>query len=141
MADITKKFLGRGLRFPLSVGPDGDFQKDIDSERILQSCINVILLTRLRRAENGNLIGERLWKPTFGSELGALKFEPNTPETYQIVRRAIVDPIRRWEPRIKDLTVTVIPSETDKFTLLVFIGYKIKATNEPANLVFPFYLE
>jgi phage baseplate assembly protein W len=141
MAEPTKKFLGRGLRFPLNLGADGDFQKDIETERILQSCLNIILLTRLRRAANGNYIGERVWKPEFGSELTALKHEPNTPETYQIVRRAIMEPIQKWEPRIKDLVVNIIPSETDKYTVLVFISYKIKATNDDGNLVFPFFLE
>lgn len=137
---ILKPYLGRGLRLPLKPGPDGGFEKDIDSERIIQSSVNVILLTRLYFADNGNPVGERVWRPDFGSNVTNLKHEPNVESTFRKVKRSIIDPIRKWERRIKDLTINIIPSPNDPYAVFVFLSYKIISSNEDGNLVFPLFL-
>jgi len=142
LAIVKNKIFGRGLSFPLRTAPDGGFAKDIDSSRIVQSGINIILLHRLQQdPDTGNYVGERVWRPEFGSMIGVLKHEPNHPPTYRKVRKAIIDPIQKWEPRIKDLLVNLIPSENDPYVIYVFVSFKLISTNEVGNLVYPLYLE
>jgi len=141
MAITRSKFLGRGLSFPLRIAPDGGFAKDIETSRIVQSCINIILLHRVTRDQNtGNFVGERVWRPDFGTELGVLKHEPNEASTYLRVERALTIPIRKFEPRIKDLIVDIRPAPTNKFMVGVSLSYKLISSNEPGNLVFPLFL-
>lgn len=136
MAENNNKFLGRGLRYPLKPGLDGGFQKDRDSSRTVQSCIGVILGTR---------IGERVMLRTFGSNLYALKHEPNTPTTWAIIKDDVFRSVKAWEPRIDNLEVDVYPAPTSdpngRFLLEIAIRYRIISTNVSDNLVYPFYLE
>lgn len=133
---LQREFLGRGLRFPLRPGPDGGFIKDIATDRIIKSSIGVILMTR---------IGERVWLPEFGSELGVIKHEPNHPTTWRRVQIKTFEAIDRWEPRIDQINITVVPSPSpdreNNFLLDIIISYRIIATNQPDNFVYPFYLE
>jgi len=45
-----------------------------------------------------------------------------------------------WEPRIEVTDVDVSPDLSDTSQLLINIKYRIKATNDERNLVYPFYL-
>ena len=51
-----------------------------------------------------------------------------------------VKPDRITEPRIQDIQVTIDESNTEG-CLMINISYVVRATNNPYNLVFPFYLE
>lgn len=136
MANNNKPFLGRGLQFPARPGPDGALRKDRENTRIIKSSIGVILMTR---------IGERVWNPEFGSQLYSLKHEPNHPTTWNRVKRKVLEAVDRWEPRIDNIQVTVIPSPkadvANRFLLDILISYRIIATNVEDNMVYPFYLE
>ena len=46
--------------------------------------------------------------------------------------------LEKWEPRIRDVEVSAAPDGASQ--LNVTIRYKIIATNEDRNLVYPFYL-
>ena len=46
----------------------------------------------------------------------------------------------RWEPRIEVQDVTVDPAPDDTSVLYINIRYTMKSTNDPRNLVFPFYV-
>jgi phage baseplate assembly protein W len=133
---IKREVLGRGLQYPLQPGSDGGFRKDIADPRIIKSCIGIILMTR---------IGERVWNPEFGSELYSLKHEPNSKLTWRIVQEEVLSSVKRWEPRIDQLSVTVVPAPSvdreGNFLLQINISYRIIASNTPDNFVFPFYLE
>ena len=49
--------------------------------------------------------------------------------------------LARWEPRIEVLDVVVTPATTTQPTLLyIDITYAVRDTNDPRNLVFPFYV-
>jgi phage baseplate assembly protein W len=48
--------------------------------------------------------------------------------------------LRRWEPRIELADVVVTVDEEDRSLLYIDIRYAVKATNDPRNLVFPFYV-
>ena len=49
--------------------------------------------------------------------------------------------LTRWEPRIDVDRVTVDIDSTDRSRLLIDIQYTLKTSNDPRNLVFPFYLK
>ena len=50
-----------------------------------------------------------------------------------------VQAVARWEPRIEPLTVTAT-AEGDGACVSIDIAYRIRATNDHRNLVFPFYV-
>ena len=82
--------------------------------------IRIILSTRQ---------GERVMRPTFGCELGSLVFAPNTASTAALARFYVEDALRRWEPRIEVLDVTVT-NDPGEGRLLVDLIYRLRATQE-----------
>ena len=126
----TREYLGVGWKFPLQVTPSGAIAKARYEHRVEES-VYLILATAK---------GERVMLPDFGCGIHELVFAPNTPNTIglvaQQVRRALVD----WEPRIDVLDIVVDSPEGEPNLLLIKIGYRIRANNALANLVYPFYL-
>lgn len=51
-----------------------------------------------------------------------------------------MDALARWEPRIVDTEVEVDESGVREGKLLFNIRYTVRDTNNPNNLVFPYYL-
>ena len=126
----TRDYLGVGWKFPLQVTPGGAMAKARYEHRVEES-VYLILSTAK---------GERVMLPDFGCGIHELVFAPNTPNTVglvaQQVRRALVD----WEPRIDVLDIVVDSPEGEPNLLLIKVGYRIRANNALANLVYPFYL-
>ncbi|HEV8495428.1 MAG TPA: GPW/gp25 family protein [Gemmatimonadaceae bacterium] len=126
----TREYLGVGWKFPLQVTPSGAIAKARYEHRVEES-VYLILATAK---------GERVMLPDFGCGIHELVFAPNTPSTIglvaQQVRRALVD----WEPRIDVLDIVVDSPEGEPNLLLIKVGYRIRANNALANLVYPFYL-
>ena len=48
--------------------------------------------------------------------------------------------LERWEPRVTLNDVRVRFDAVDTGTLYIDIQYSLRGTNDPRNLVFPFYL-
>jgi Phage baseplate assembly protein W len=88
----------------------------------------------------GTQHGERLMRPTFGANLKSLVFAPNNPATAHLARFYVEEALRTWEPRILVNEVHVQNDDAGG-RLTIEIHYRIKATNEPQNLVYPFYLQ
>jgi len=126
----TREYLGVGWKFPFQVTPSGGLAKARYEHRVEES-VYLILATAK---------GERVMLPEFGCGIHELVFAPNTPNTIglvaQQVRRALVD----WEPRIDVLDIVVDSPEAEPNLLLIKVGYRIRANNALANLVYPFYL-
>jgi phage baseplate assembly protein W len=126
----TREYLGVGWKFPLQVTPSGAIARARYEHRVEES-VYLILATAK---------GERVMLPDFGCGIHELVFAPNAPNTIglvaQQVRRALVD----WEPRIDVLDIVVDSPEGEPNLLLIKIGYRIRANNALANLVYPFYL-
>ena len=47
--------------------------------------------------------------------------------------------LRRWEPRVDVIDVDVGFDEDRPSLVYIDISYRIRSTNDPRNLVFPFY--
>lgn len=119
---VVRDVYGRGIAFPPRIGLRG-FVRSAGHDRVVES-IRIILGTRH---------GQRVMRPTFGCELGGLVFAPNTVATAALARFYVEDALRRWEPRIAVLDVTVTNDRVGN-ALLVDLTYRLRATQEVATL-------
>ncbi len=129
MPDATKDFLGSGWKFPPRLDAQGRIEL-AHQEQDVEEAVRLILLTRK---------GERPMRPQFGSDLFQLQFAPNNASTAGLASRFCEEALRRWEPRIDTLDVQTEIDPRYPERLLISIRYRIKATNDERNLVFPFY--
>ncbi|NEP35426.1 GPW/gp25 family protein [Moorena sp. SIO3B2] len=126
---MTKPFLGVGVGFPLSLDTQGDFQLAEYEESVRQSILIIL----------GTARGERIMRPDFGCGIYDLVFEPNSAATTARVSEAVQEALLRFEPRIDVVDVRVQSPTPEQ--MLVNIDYRVRATNNVFNLVYPFYLE
>jgi len=144
-------FIGRGWRFPIKVNARGGLDWSNGPQRI-QDSIWLIIKTAL---------GERIMRPNFGAGVDDFVFQSNSVVNRTKLAIAIKSALLEWEPRI-DLDEVRVDSAADlestrvdagaqdisfispgnfESQVLVTIQYRIRATNEFFNVVFPFYLE
>ena len=57
------------------------------------------------------------------------------------MEREAQDALIRWEPRIRDITVQAQVDQGDPSRVNLYIQYWVRSTNNPFNLVYPFYLQ
>ena len=129
-AGTDPSFLGSGLGWPLGVDHTGSIRMS-DPVADLDRSIEIVLMTAP---------GERLMRPEFGCHIWDLLFEPVTPNLLGRIAVAVRQAIVQWEPRVEVEAVTPVPDEDDHALVRVAIGYRIRATNDRRNLVYPFYL-
>jgi phage baseplate assembly protein W len=122
-------FVGSGWAFPVHTDPTGNIALTSGAPKIDES-IRLILSTSP---------GERPMRPEFGCAIHRFVFESPDASTIGRISYEVRLALRRWEPRIDVQDVTVAPHPDEPNTLLVGIQYRIKETNDPRNLVFPFY--
>lgn len=124
MARNTRVFSDLDLNFtPHPV--TGDLTRRLDDNAIKQSMKNLIMTRNY----------ERPFHSEIGSPIRAALFEPMTPMTSMIVRRAIIDLISNFEPRVRLIGVEVIASPENN-GLYVSITFRIINTEKPLNLEF-----
>jgi phage baseplate assembly protein W len=126
-----RDFLGKGLRFPVSVNLNGGVSSSQLEENIRQ-CIFIIL---------GTAPGERINRPDFGCRIHDLMFAPNNPMTAACAEVFCEEAIYKYEPRVSKVTCTAGPNADEPNRLDVRIEYVIADKNDKRNLVFPFYLK
>lgn len=122
-------YIGRGWTFPPTVDSRGRIALSSGAAEI-EEAIRLILLTSP---------GERLMRPEFGCRVHELAFAPNDATTAGLAAYYVEDALRRWEPRIRVLSVDARPDEQHAERLLIDIAYEVKATYDRRALVFPFY--
>ena len=126
-----REFLGRGLRFPVSVNLNGGVSSSQLEENVRQS-IFIIL---------GTAPGERLNRPTFGCQIHDLMFAPNNDLTAARAEIYCEEAIYKFEPRIERVACRAQPNADEPNRLDIRIEYVISGKNVERNLVFPFYLK
>jgi len=127
----TSAFLGVGWAFPVAA-TDASHVAQAAYEQRVHDSIWIILSTSP---------GERKMRPDFGCGLHELVFATPDATTAGGVADAVSEALVRWEPRIDLLGVSAAAQPGDASTLLVQIDYRVRATNNVFNLVYPFYLE
>lgn len=127
---MAKEFLGVGWKFPVQVENTGRIALSV-FEQDIKEAIRIILSTAK---------GERVMRPDFGCGIHDLVFASINNTTIGLVESSVREALIRWEPRIELLSVKVSTAEAEVGKLLVGIDYRVRATNNQFNLVFPFYL-
>ena len=125
-----KDFLGKGLRFPVSINLNGGVSTSAVEENVRQS-IFVIL---------GTAPGERINRPDFGCRIHDLMFAPNNDITAARAEVYCEEALYKYEPRIEKLVCVASPNPDQPNRLDIRIEYVIAGQNNKRNLVFPFYL-
>jgi uncharacterized protein len=127
-----RDFLGRGLRFPVSVNLNGGVSSSQLEENVRQS-IFIIL---------GTAPGERINRPYFGCQIHDLMFAPNNDLTAARAEIYCEEAIYKFEPRIERVVCKALPNSDEPNRLDIRIEYVIAGKNDQKrNLVFPFYLK
>jgi uncharacterized protein len=123
-------FIGRGFSWPLAVDHTGAIKLTDGADDIDRS-IQIVLLTAP---------GERVMRPQFGCRIWELLFEPVTPNLLGLISQAVRQAVAQWEPRVDVEAVVPEPDVNDNALVHVRITYRVKATNDRRNLVYPFYV-
>ncbi len=123
-------FVGTGIAFPMQTNAIGGVAL-VTREREIQEAIRLIL---------GTSPGERPMRPEFGCRIADHVFAPANATTAGQLSYDVRAALDQWEPRIDVDDVTVSFDSTDSGVLYIDITYHIRGTNDPRNLVFPFYV-
>lgn len=126
----AKEFLGRGFSFPIRVDKNTGQVVTSGQEESIQEAIRIILNTRK---------GERIRNPHFGCGIWDYAFATMDYTSLSAMKREVEMALVRWEPRIEDIAVNVEPNEAEG-QVLIHISYVVRGTNNPFNMVFPFYI-
>jgi len=129
MRRIQDDFIGAGWAFPLRVDGTGRIAL-VRRERELEEAMRLILMT---------YPGERPMRPEFGCRLRDYVFRGANDQTAAELSYEVRQSLLRWEPRVDIDQVVVTPDPLDPTMLFIDIQYTPKGTNDPRNLVFPFY--
>ena len=123
-------FIGRGFSWPLEVDHRGAIRLTQGPEDLDRS-IRVVLLTAP---------GERVMRPQFGCRIWDLLFEPVNANLLGLIAEAVRDALAQWEPRVEVEDVQPVQDDDDGALVRIAIRYRVKATNDRRNLVYPFYV-
>ena len=140
------RIVGKGPSFPFRFSSSGGTRSVSITEGTLRinESIRVILSTRL---------GERVGRPTFGSRLPELAFEPNDDILLPMLNRETHIAIATWEKRISVKRISFIgkdgPITEDEDEIYlnalrttneigIFIDYLVLRTHQPGSYVHPF---
>ena len=129
-ATPTSDFVGRGFTWPLGVDHTGAIALTRPGGD-LEDSIRVVLLTAP---------GERLMRPQFGCRIWDLMFEPVNANLLGLISEAVRDALAQWEPRIEVEDFTPVQDTQSSGTVQITIAYRVRATNDRRNLVYPFYV-
>ncbi|OKH50467.1 baseplate protein [Calothrix sp. HK-06] len=138
-------YLGSGWAFPMRSSVQGGLQLSKEAKKVEES-IWIILRTG---------IGERVYRPDFGSRLAELAFAPMNSETLMQARLYVLEALEVWEPRITIEQIIIEPypvTGIDKSVgnsysikggegrLDIMIYYRLKDQPDIYSFVYPYYL-
>jgi phage baseplate assembly protein W len=126
MSDI----IGTGVAFPLGVDRRGALALARDDEDVRQA-ISIVLSTAP---------GERPMRPEFGCGVHDYVFDVLDAATLGRMETEVRRALERWEPRIDVIDVDFELDGSSDGPLAITIEYRLRATNDVRNLVYPFYV-
>ncbi|MFG1804897.1 GPW/gp25 family protein [Streptomyces sp. NPDC049040] len=124
------EFIGAGWAFPGRIDPTGAVAL-VTGRREIEESIRLILATAP---------GERPMRPMFGCAIHDYVFAPADAATAGQLAYEVRMSLERWEPRIELAEVAVTFDTADLGKLYIDVRYSVRGTNDPRNLVFPFYV-
>jgi uncharacterized protein len=126
MSDV---FVGRGWAYPVRTDRTGGIAM-VTKEQEIEEAIRLVL---------GTSPGERPMRPEFGCRIHSYVFASADATTASLIAYEVEMSLKRWEPRIEVQHVDVGYDEDNMALVYIDVQYRIKSTNDPRNLVFPFY--
>lgn len=126
---MSDTFIGKGWGYPVRVNATGGIAL-VSNEREIEESIRLIL---------GTAPGERPMRPEFGCRIHHYVFATPDATTAGMIADDVGRSLRRWEPRIEVLDVAVGFDDLDPSIAYIDVRYRIRSSNDPRNLVFPFY--
>jgi Bacteriophage baseplate protein W len=126
---MSDEFIGAGWAFPVRRDATGRVAL-VAHEREIEESIRLIL---------GTAFGERPMRPDYGCAIHDYLFAGVDTEIAGRMALAVRASLLRWEPRIDVLDVQVGFDAEDAARVFIDIRYTVGDTNDPRNLVFPFY--
>lgn len=127
---MAEQFIGNGWAFPLRVDATGGIAL-VSRETEITEAIRLIMATAP---------GERPMRPEFGCGIHDWVFAPADENTAGRIAFEVRRALDRWEPRIDVTDVVIGFDDEDNGVLYIDVRYAIRGTNDPRNLVFPFYV-
>jgi phage baseplate assembly protein W len=127
---VTKRFLGTGLKFPVRITPAGGFAWS-SGDQSVEEAIWILLATSR---------GERQMLPRFGCGIHDMVFAPNNPSTQGMIKHLVKDALNEWEARIDVLNIDVTAPDGEANLMLIRVDYRVRSNNAFGNLVYPFYI-
>ena len=114
-----KDFLGKGLRFPVSINLNGGVSSSQLEENVRQSLFVIL----------GTAPGERINRPKFGCRIHDLMFAPNNPVTAALAEVYCEEAIYKYEPRVEKASCTARANPDEPNRLDIKIEYVIAGKN------------
>ena len=127
---MSEYFVGRGIAYPMRVSVNGGIALSSRDEEIAES-MRLIL---------GTSPGERPMRPDFGCPIHEHVLAPADATTTGLIAFEVRNSLTFWEPRVDVEDVTVRRDESQPTLLYIDVTYTVRETNDPRNLVFPFYV-
>ena len=128
--EVFTSFLGTGWGFPPTFVRGVNSVRVVSDEDDIRESIGILLRT---------YVGERIMQPDYGCNLEDLVFEPLDASLKTFFKEIILQAIRLYEPRV-ELKEVEFETNENEGQILVVLDYKILATNNRFNVVYPFYL-
>jgi phage baseplate assembly protein W len=126
---MTTDFIGRGWAFPIAVRDNGAIAT-VGGVANVEKAMRIVLQTRL---------GERPMRPNFGSRLHDFMFDGIATELLVAIEREVARALTSCEPRVRIDAVSATTASAGRGRVDIDIAYTVLATNDPHNLVVPFY--
>ncbi|MGY1701254.1 GPW/gp25 family protein [Geodermatophilus sp. SYSU D00766] len=130
--ELGREFLGTGWAFPVAIGADTGLLERASFEEDIRQSIAIIL---------GTAKGERVMRPDFGCGIHDLVFAAISTQVVAQIGTTVREALRDHEARIEVRRVEVGTRHLDLGRLDVVIDYQVRDTNQPGNVVYPFYFE
>ena len=126
---MSEEFIGEGWAFPMRLDATGSIAL-VSHDREIEESIRLIV---------GTAPGERPMRPEYGCGIHDYVFASIDSDTAGRISSEVRSALVRWEPRIKVEGVDVTVDPKDLTFAHIEIRYSVGDTNDPRNLVFPFY--
>jgi hypothetical protein len=127
---MRSEFVGSGWAFPVRTDATGGIAL-VHGDREIAEAIRLVLATAP---------GERPNRPEFGCAIHDLVFAPADAATAGRIAYEVRLSLERWEPRVLLDDVVVSFAEAHRGALHIEVRYRLRGSNDPRNLVFPFYV-
>ncbi|GAU77511.1 GPW/gp25 family protein [Fusibacter sp. 3D3] len=131
MSDRFESFLGRGWKFPIQVDAQTGKVLTSEYEADIVEAIKIIIMTRK---------GERVMRPDFGCDILDHLFDVVDYTLLKQMENTVKNALISWEPRITEVEVEAIVDAKTAEKIDLHIAYVVRTTNNPFNLVYPFYI-